>query len=78
VTDFTAFFQGNGSVQTFLTDIGTLLGQGATGQATLIADLEKAAFAAAPGAAAGTGATQGASSQADTSSHSFDHFWHHG
>jgi hypothetical protein len=91
VTDFTHFFQGTGSVQTFLTDIGTLLGQGQQGQTALILDLEKAASAAAapaaaapaaaaPAAAAPEAAAPEAAAQTTTAqvSHAvIDHWSHH-
>jgi hypothetical protein len=74
VTDFTAFFHGTGSAQTFAADVQTLAGQGATGLATLIADLEAAA-AAVPaqtdaGGHGGSGGGHGGGGH--------EMMWHHG
>lgn len=78
VADLTAFLHGTGSAQTFAADVATLLGQGQTGIATLIADLEQAAQAAggtgAGTGAAGAGGTGTAAGGAPAADH---HHWHH-
>jgi hypothetical protein len=71
VTDFTAFFHGTGSAQTFGTDVATLVGQGATGLATLIADLEAASTAAGAGPAGQPG-------QMGADMHTTTDHWVHG
>ncbi len=77
VADFTAFLHGTGSAQTFGADVATLVGQGATGLATLIADLQQAAQAAgATGTAAG-GAGAGEMGTAAGGAAAADHHWHH-
>jgi hypothetical protein len=73
ISDFTAFFHGTGSAQTFSADVSTLAGQGATGLATLIADLEAAA---ATNAAAPAGPGPGDSGGHGGGGHEM--MWHHG